>query len=345
MRGSLHRLRDAEHSDSRPRIRHRHYSRRPGRWRSPAPRKVYGIAAALTVLVLAAVAGLLYWGLRPANHVMVTSSACPEVSASSMSADILLGVNATSPSQLSTRTAQFGHMPVLRVYYTGMPDPDLWTTGVQGLNHSAVVVSFRSPPSTVLSGADDAALAKFFDSAPTGYPIYYSYYHEPELLVQAGTFTVAQYKAAWAHIAAIAAAAHNPYLKSTLILMTWDLNPASGISWKDYLPAGNVISVLGWDAYPAGTVHDSDPQPTAPADFMGAAEAASRQAGLPFGFAEFALGTQTDRPQWLAEVACYLRSTGALFGTLFDSAGFPWMELTDSPSIQAWRAVIGDAGS
>jgi hypothetical protein len=260
-----------------------------------------------------------------------------------MSADILLGVNATSPSQLSTRTAQFGHMPVLRVYYTGMPDPDLWTTGVQGLNHSAVVVSFRSPPSTVLSGADDAALAKFFDSAPTGYPIYYSYYHEPELLVQAGTFTVAQYKAAWAHIAAIAAAAHNPYLKSTLILMTWDLNPASGINWKDYLPAGNVISVLGWDAYPAGTVHDSDPQPTAPADFMGAAEAASRQAGLPFGFAEFALGTQTDRPQWLAEVACYLRSTGALFGTLFDSAGFPWMELTDSPSIQAWRAVIGDA--
>jgi hypothetical protein len=262
-----------------------------------------------------------------------------------MSADILLGVNATSPSQLSTRTAQFGHMPVLRVYYTGMPDPDLWTTGVQGLNHSAVVVSFRSPPSTVLSGADDAALAKFFDSAPTGYPIYYSYYHEPELLVQAGTFTVAQYKAAWAHIAAIAAAAHNPYLKSTLILMTWDLNPASGINWKDYLPAGNVISVLGWDAYPAGTVHDSDPQPTAPADFMGAAEAASRQAGLPFGFAEFALGTQTDRPQWLAEVACYLRSTGALFGTLFDSAGFPWMELTDSPSIQAWRAQVGDSGT
>ena len=339
MRRSLRALRHAEHSGSRSHTGRWHNSRRAGRWRSAAPRKVYGIAA-LTVLVLAAVAGVVYAGVRPARHVTVTSFACPNASAASMPTDTLVGVNATSPSQLSTRTAQFGHLPILRVYYTGMPDPDLWTTGVQGINHSAVVVSFRSLPSTVLSGADDAALAKFFDSAPTGYPIYYSYYHEPELLVQAGTFTVAQYKAAWAHIVAIADAAHNPYLKSTLILMTWDLDPSSGINWKDYLPAGNVISVLGWDAYPAGTVHDSDPQPTAPADFMGAAEAASRQVGLPFGFAEFALGTQTDRPQWLAEVVSYLRSTGALFGTLFDSTGFPWMELTDDPSIQAWRAEV-----
>ena len=135
-------------------------------------------------------------------------------------------------------------------------------------------------------------------------------------------------------------AARNPYLRSTLILMGWDLDPAADINWKDYLPAGHVISVLGWDVYPAGTVHDSDPQPTPPAAFMGAAEAASREVGLPFGFAEFALGTHADRPQWLAEVASYLRQTGALFGTLFDSDGFPWMELTDSPSIRAWRTAI-----
>jgi hypothetical protein len=137
-----------------------------------------------------------------------------------------------------------------------MPDPAAWTTGAAALNHSAVVVSFRSPPARVLSGADDAALAHFFDTAPTGYPIYYSYYHEPEPLIEAGDFTLAQYKAAWAHIVAVAAKAHNPYLKSTLILMSWDLDPASGLNWKNYLPGGHVISTLGWDAYPAGTVHD-----------------------------------------------------------------------------------------
>jgi hypothetical protein len=337
-----------EHDDAWPSIRYRRSSRQAGR-RRPARRKVYGIAVGLTVLVLAAVAGLLYSSLRPAYHIALSSSECSNTTATptptptiaaSAPTNTLLGVDATNPSVLTTDTAQFGHLPILRVYYTGMPDPDLWTTGVQGINRSAVVVSFRSLPSTVLSGADDAALAKFFDSAPTGYPIYYSYYHEPEPLVQAGTFTVAQYKAAWAHIVAIAAAAHNPYLKSTLILMAWDLNPSSGINWKDFLPSGGVISTLGWDAYPAGTVHDQNPQPTPPADFMGPEVAASRSVGLPFGFAEFTLATQTDRPQWLTEVANYLRVSGALFGTLFDPPGAPYGDLNDNASIQTWRNAV-----
>lgn len=315
------------------------------RRRPNARGRTYRTAAGLVVLVLAAAAALLHDRVVTADNAALDTSNCATALrlAANTGTDTLLGVNATSPSELSSATAEFGHLPILRVYYTGMPDPSLWTSGVQGLNHSAVVVSFRSPPATVLSGADDAALAKFFDTAPTGYPIYYSYYHEPELLVQAGTFTVAQYKAAWAHIAAIADGADNPYLKATLILMSWDLDPSSGINWQDYLPGGGVINVLGWDAYPAGTVHDSNPQPTPPADFMGAAEAASRSVGLPYGFAEFALGTDVDRPQWLAEVASYLRDSGALFGTLFDSTGFPWMELTDTPSIEAWRAAIADS--
>jgi hypothetical protein len=316
--------------------------------RSPVSRPARGwrkarlTAVSLTSILLSmALAGCGPSLVELAGASSPAPAACPGTSGTADNpTSTLLGINATSPSQLGTRSAQFGHIPILRIYYTGMPDPGLWTTGVQGLNHSAVVVSFRSPPSVVLSGADDAALAKFFNSAPTGNPIYYSYYHEPELLVQDNSFTVDQYKAAWAHIVAIADGAHNSDLKSTLILMSWDLNPASGINWKDYLPSGHVISVLAWDAYPAGTVHDSNPQPTPPADFMGAAEAASKSVGLPYGFAEFALGTATDRPQWLAEVASYLRQTGALFGTLFDSTGYPWMELTDDASIQAWRSVL-----
>jgi len=294
-------------------------------------------------LILAAGTAALELGGHPGRTGTLDAASCmpgPALAANTAT-DTLLGVNATSPSQLTKDTGEFGHLQILRVYYTGMPNPDLWTTGVQGLNHSAVVVSFRSPPASVLSGADDAALAKFFDSAPQGYPIYWTFYHEPELLVQAHTFTTTQYVAAWEHIIAIADAARNPYLKATDILMSWDLDPASGIDFKDYLPSG--LDVLAWDAYPAGTVHDDNPQPEAPASFMGPAEAASRSVGLPFGFAEFALGTETGRPQWLTSVASYLRSTGALFGTLFDSTGYPWMYLTDSTSIAAWRAALADS--
>jgi hypothetical protein len=272
------------------------------------------------------------------------AAASRAASAAGSTSSVPLGVNASYPSQLAGATAEFGHMPIIRVYYTGMPDPDAWTTGAPGVNRSAVVVSFRSPPATVLSGKDDAALAHFFDTAPTGHPIYYTYYHEPEPLITGKQFTLAQYRAAWTHIVAIADAAHNPYLRSTMILMAWDLDPRSGINFRDFLPAGHVISVLAWDAYPAGTVHDQDPQPTPPGDFMAPEEAASRSVGLPYGFAEFALGTAADRPQWLQEVASYLQGTGALFGTLFNSTGFPWMELTDSASIQAWRSAVAHSG-
>lgn len=251
-----------------------------------------------------------------------------------------LGANVSGVSGLDAATAQFGHMPVIRAYYKGVPGASQWKTGVLGLNHSAVVLSFRPLPAEILSGADDTALAQFFDAAPTGHPIYYSYYHEPEAPIKDGQFTLAQYKAAWAHIVTIADKAHNPYLHSTLILQHQDADPGDQYNFRDYIPPGGIISTLGWDAYPNGT-DDNHPQPTPPAQFMGPAIAASRSVGLPFGFAEFALGTQTDRPQWLAEVASYLQSNGALFGTLFDASGFPLTVLHDSASISEWRNAVG----
>ena len=268
--------------------------------------------------------------------------ATPRLAADSATAT-LLGAAASNPTTLAQFTAQFGHMPIIRVFYPGLPSPKAWTTGSPAINKSAVVVSFNAQPAAILSGADDATLSHFFDTAPTGHPIYYSYYHEPEVHIQLGQFTLSAYRAAWAHVVSLADAAHNPDLKSTLILTSWDLSPQSGRNWKDYLPGGGIISTLGWDDYPPGTVEDHDPQATPPADFMSAEVAAAKSVGLPFGFAEFALATQTDRPEWLKEVASYLQSSGALFGTLFDSAGFPSTVIHDAASIQTWRSAVADS--
>jgi hypothetical protein len=107
-----------------------------------------------------------------------------------------------------------------------------------------------------------------FDTAPTGHPIYYVYYHEPEDNIAADQFKAADYKAAWAHVVKLADAAHNPWLHSTLVLMNWDLEHGSGRNWKDYLPGGGIISTLGWDAYPVGSAVNNNPQPMPP-QFMG----------------------------------------------------------------------------
>jgi hypothetical protein len=261
-------------------------------------------------------------------------------SASATSSVPLFGSSVTA-SDLAETTAQFGALPIVRVYYPGLPAANAWDGGLAGANHSAVIVSFKALPTDILSGADDAALTHFFDTAPTGHPIYYSYYHEPEDNIADGQFTLADYKAAWAHVVELASAAHNPDLHSTLILMSWDLVKASGRDWRSYLPGGGIISTLGWDAYPVGSATNVNPQPTPPADFMGPCITASESVGLPYGFAEFGLSTATGRAAWMTEVGNYLMSSGALFASVFNgSPQYPTLQLTDQASQDVWKGFV-----
>ncbi len=258
----------------------------------------------------------------------------------------LLGSSVASMANLKSETAQFGHLGIVRTYYTGLPAANAWTTGLPAANHSAVIVSFKANPSEILSGAADATLSHFFNTAPTGHPIYYVYYHEPEDNIAAGQFTAAAYKAAWARVVKLADAAHNPWLHSTLALMNWDLEKGSGRNWRDYLPGGGIISTLAWDAYPVGSAVNRNPQPTPPADFMGPCIAASKSVGLPYGFAEFGLSTTTGRPAWMKQVGNYLMSSGALFGSLWNGdAEFPTLKLTDPASIAVWRSFVARSGT
>jgi len=261
-------------------------------------------------------------------------------SASSTSSVPLFGSSVTS-SDLAETTTQFGTLPIVRVYYPGLPAANAWDGGLAGANHSAVIVSFKALPTDILSGADDAALAHFFDTAPAGHPIYYSYYHEPEDNIADGQFTLADYKAAWARVVALADTARNPDLHSTLILMSWDLVKASGRDWKSYLPGGGIISTLGWDAYPVGSATNVSPQPTPPADFMGPCITASDSVGLPYGFPEFGLSTATGRAAWMTEVGNYLMSSGALFASVFNgSPQYPTLQLTDRASRDVWKGFV-----
>lgn len=300
---------------------------RPSTRRKALPRYRLALALAAAAVMAAAAFTISH---RQTATLSATDSTVP-----------LLGSSVLSEVNLNQATSDFGHMPIVRVYYPGLPNPNAWTSGLAAANDSAVIVSFKALPTTILSGADDAALSHFFDTAPTGHPIYYSYYHEPEDNIAAGQFTLADYKAAWARVVSLANAAHNPDLHSTLILMEWDLQKASGRDWKSYLPGGGIISTLGWDAYPVGSATNVNPQPTPPADFMGPAIAASKSVGLPFGFAEFGLSTASGRPGWLTNVGNYIMNSGALFASLFNgNQQYPTLQLTDQASIAVWRGFV-----
>jgi hypothetical protein len=213
--------------------------------------------------------------------------------------------------------SQIGSPEVVRVYYPGLPEP--WP-GPAGMVNRPVVVSFKALPQKILSGADDAALSAWFDSAPTDRTIWWSYYHEPEDNIAHGQFTAAQYRAAWDHVAALAAGAHHPNLRATLILMCKTANPSSGRRFTDYYPGPSVINTLGWDCYSNAY---STGRYDSPATVFGKAIGLSESLGKPFGFAEW--GSQlaagdngTGRARWIAASAAYLRAKGAAFATYFD---------------------------
>jgi hypothetical protein len=252
-------------------------------------------------------------------------------------------INATD---LAQETSEFGHMAIVRTYYSGLPNSNAWTTGRPAANKSAVIVSFKAQPKAILSGQDDTALSHFFDTAPSGDPIYWSYYHEPEGNIADGEFTLADYKAAWAHVVSLARAAHNPDLHSTLILGGYDFRPGAHRNWKDYLPGGDIISTLAWDAYPPGSAKNQNPVAAPPDTFMAQEIAAAKSVGLPYGFAEFGLSTPVGRPAWLTDVGNYLLHSGALFATYFNgNAQYPTLKLTDAGSVTVWNSFVAKSGS
>ena len=142
----------------------------------------------------------------------------------------------------------YGTLPISRVFYSG---PVQQWPGKAGASGRPDVVSFKYAPCQVVLGTYDAALTQFVAGAPTGYDVWWSYIREPEDNIAKGEFTSVDYKAAWAHISALAAAAAptHPLVHSTLILMCYTMNPASGRDWHNYYVDAATQSMLAFDCY------------------------------------------------------------------------------------------------
>ena len=117
--------------------------------------RLLGAAVLAVALIIGAVAFRLAGGPTPAALDSDASGTIP-----------LLGSSVLSPANLTRTTAQFGHMPIVRVYFPGLPGHYAWTS-IAGVNRSAVIVSFKARPAAILSGADDARLRQFFATAPS----------------------------------------------------------------------------------------------------------------------------------------------------------------------------------
>jgi hypothetical protein len=237
----------------------------------------------------------------------------------------------------------YGGLGVIR-YFDGNA-PDSWADLTSKLTTHNAIVSWRIAPKAVLSGTYDAQIHDWFAAAPRDRTTWYSYMHEPEDNIARGEFTAADYRAAFAHVSELARQVGNPQVKSTLILMCYTVNPASGRNWSNYFAGSASVDVLGWDCYNHGSGAAGY---GTPAKLLATAIATSEGAGMPWGIAE--LGSTlapgdagSGRAAWLTACAQYLAAHGALFVSYFDTNGAGTdYRLLDPPSIQAWHDVVVD---
>lgn len=233
----------------------------------------------------------------------------------------------------------YGGLDISRVFHGGAPQP--WP-GAAGYSGRPVVVSFRYSPKEVLLGTHDPEILSWFTTAPTDRDIYWSYSHEPEDNIERGEFSAADYRAAWVRIATLAAAANNPRLHGTLILMCWSLGPASGRDWRDYYAGDPWIEIVAFDCYNYG---DRQGRYIPPAVLFDRVVTFGQDTGIPWAIAEVgskltASDTTGDgRAAWLREVGQFLAGK-AIFVNYFDVKLGGDYRLLDAPSQAAWREVV-----
>lgn len=232
-------------------------------------------------------------------------------------------------------------LELVRVFYGESPEP--WPGKALGRD---VVVSFKLDPAEVLAGEHDAQMRRWFATAPRNIDVNWVYWHEPEDDIESSAFTAEEFTGAFARLDAIADEASNPRLVSTLVLMSWTTNPASGRDWRDYFPPDEAVDVFAWDVYnrsaDEGVYSD-------PADLLDAPRLAAASVGKPFAVAE--LGSTlvdgddgTGRAAWLLDMGEYLLEHDTVFVSYFDfswNSGADDYRLRDAPSVQAWRELSG----
>jgi len=245
----------------------------------------------------------------------------------------------TFAQAVSRVKATYGGMDVIRVFHSGVPSS--WAKITADVGQTPVVVSFKMSPADVVNGRYDDLMRGWFAAAPTDRPTWWTYWHEPEDDIEAGRFTAAQYRAAWAHLADLAQTAGNRQLRATLILMCWSLERASGRTWTDYYAAGD-IQAQGWDCYNSAGRSGSY---RSAASILEDVTAVAAKTGLPWGLTEFgsllvAGDDGTGRAAWLSDMAAVATAGGGQFLTYFDSNIGVEYRLLDDPSRNRWRTLI-----
>jgi hypothetical protein len=243
------------------------------------------------------------------------------------------------PHAVAREDGLFGPLKVLRVFFGGAPKP--WTAP-ELAQRRPIVVSFKLPPREVLAGTHDAAMRRWFATAPRDHPVWWIYWHEPEDDIARNDFTAPDYRAAFTRLDALADQASNPMLRTTQVLMDWTLAPGSHRNWRTYYPGADVIDVQAWDQYGYVKARTCAYETMQEHETRRPAYQVTRAEGNDYAIAEIGSAKCIpQRPAWLRLIGTWSRGRAA-FVTYYHAVGPKGADfrLTDPPSQRAWRSVV-----
>ncbi len=227
-------------------------------------------------------------------------------------------------------SSYLGAPKVYRMFFPGSPGTNF--VGSNADYGPPVVVSFKFKPQEVVTGKWDATMRSWFNSIPSSRQVWWSYFHEPENDIEAGSYTFAQYRAAWEHLIALAPKRAN--LHPTLILMRYSLSLPTKRPIQNYVTKG--LEVLCWDSYLTGglTIKKVVEEPAA----------VSAKFGLDFAIGETAAKDPAKVNQFVKDLIPAAKTAKAKFVTWFetDKSGLgvneaDWRMRPHSSAVSTWR--------
>lgn len=244
-------------------------------------------------------------------------------------------------------------LDIIRYFHAINAGP-AWPTAMEPLDGRSLVYSYRYDIAQVIAGQADAALRTMFTKARTylnanpGSRFYYCLNHEPELEIINGSYTAAQYRAAWNRMIDIQ---ENEFpharMFPTAVLMKYTLDAASGRNFDDYfVPRMKCISFDVYKFTPGNTV----------ASMINAVVTKAKLKGVRWGISETGVEpqppasghTDAQRKTALTDLANYIgtRTPAPDFCTYFNSDRnvgtdvHDW-SIADEPAMStAWKAGI-----
>ena len=215
-----------------------------------------------------------------------------------------------SGSDFAADDVQFGPLTVRRSYQPAASSmPASWAACNAGVDVGVRASCWSGKPtmSSVASGALDGQILTFLRSIPKTHVAFVTIWHEPDVKIKDGTFSLTTYKTGFARFCSLVQqvkAEGWPHLYTVQIVTTWSgTNPVAGRTYADMWPGDGLVDCFGADGYShVGTQ----------AGLWGPAVDFAKAKNIPWCVPEIGYGnTGTQDVSWMTDQITYLTTTAA----------------------------------